>query len=82
MSHIYSCQYLNKEETFIHHEKIYNGKVSEQTEILKRFKSNMNGRNELKQNCWSTVTFYLETTSFAEIHYALSSLSNSRTDHN
>ena len=46
--HIYSCQYLNKKETIIPYEKIYNGKVSEQTEILKRFESNMTRRNELK----------------------------------
>ena len=48
MSHIYLCQYLNKEETVIPYEKIYNGKVSEQTEIMKRFESNMSRRNELK----------------------------------
>ena len=48
MSHIYSCQYFNKEETVIPYEKIYNGKVSEQTEIMKRFESNMSRRNELK----------------------------------
>ena len=45
---IYSFQCSNKEETLITYEKIYNGKVNEQTEILKRFESNVNIRNEFK----------------------------------
>ena len=48
MSHIYTCQYMNKEETMIPYKKIYNGKVSEKTKIYKRFESNMNRKNELK----------------------------------
>ena len=53
MSHIYSCQYFNKEETDIPNERIYNGKVSEQTEILKRFESNMSSRTKI---LWSRIS--------------------------
>ena len=45
MSHIYECQYLNKGENYTPYEKVYNGKVSEQIEIMRRFEVNMSRRN-------------------------------------
>ena len=41
MSHIYACQYLNKGENYIEYEKVYNGKVSEHIEVMRRFEQNM-----------------------------------------
>ena len=44
MSHIYNCNVLNKNEGNIKFEKIYNGKLTEQEQILQRFRHNMKHR--------------------------------------
>jgi hypothetical protein len=48
MLHIYSCTYFNKEEMILPYEKIFNGIMSEQIEIFRRFKNNLERRNQMK----------------------------------
>ena len=48
MTHIYSCEYLNEEETNIKFEKIFNGNMIEQMKVFRTFEKNMNKRNERK----------------------------------
>ena len=46
MLHIYNCRKLNKGENLINFEKIYNGKLTEQVTILKKFRNNMEVREK------------------------------------
>ena len=46
MSHIYSCEYLNMKEITSSYEKIFNGNLSEQIEIFRRFENNLKVRND------------------------------------
>ena len=46
MSHIYSCEYLNIEETELEYEKIFNRNISEQISIFRRFENNLKARNK------------------------------------
>ena len=46
MKHIYNCKYLNKEEPRLEYEKLFNGNISEQKCVSKRFEANMKTRNE------------------------------------
>ena len=46
MIHIYTCEYLNEEETNIKFEKIFNGNMMEQMKVFRTFEKNMNKRNE------------------------------------
>ena len=48
MSHIYSCEYLNIEEIQLEYEKIFNGNISEQISIFRRFEHNLKTRNEIR----------------------------------
>ena len=48
MDHIYSCEYLNEEETNIKFERIFNGNMFEQVKALRKFEQNLNKRNEIK----------------------------------
>ena len=48
MIHIYSCEYLNKQEIKIEFSKIYEGNLFEKIEVLRRFNDNMKKRNEEK----------------------------------
>ena len=48
MSHIYSCTYLNKEEIILPYEKIFDGNMSEQIEVFRRFETNLERRNQIK----------------------------------
>ena len=50
MSHIYSCEYLNIEETELDYERIFNGNITEQISIFRRFENNLKARNEMKIN--------------------------------
>ena len=49
MSHVYSCRHLNEEKEIISFDKLNNGSISDQIEILQRFKHNMERRKEIKQ---------------------------------
>ena len=48
MSHIYSYEYLNIEETELEYEKIFNGNITEQISIFRRFENNLKARNETR----------------------------------
>ena len=48
LSHIDSCTQLNKEEIFLLYEKIFNGDMSEQIEVFRRFENNFERRNQIK----------------------------------
>jgi hypothetical protein len=41
MSHIYACIQLNKEEIILPYEKLFNGNMSEQFEVFRRFENNL-----------------------------------------
>ena len=45
--HTYSCTQLNKEEMILPYDKIFNGNMSEQIEIFRRFKNNLERRNQM-----------------------------------
>ena len=47
MSHIYSCTQLNTEEIILSYEKIFNGNMSEQIEVFRRFENNLERRNQI-----------------------------------
>ena len=49
MSHIYSCKSLNKTKEMIKYEQIYEGNITEQIEIFKRFQQNLETRNKLNE---------------------------------
>ena len=49
MPHIYSCMSLNERNPVVPFEKVNNGSISEQHEILQRFEQNLNKRSEIKQ---------------------------------
>ena len=46
MQHIYSCENLNYEKEEVDFEKVYSGTLTEQIEILKRFRNNMEKRTK------------------------------------
>ena len=46
MKHIYECKQLNTNPIEISYEKVYNGNIEEQTEILRRFQSNLETRRK------------------------------------
>ena len=46
MKHIYSCNYLNNEETDIRYEKVYSENIFEQNMILRRFENNFEERRK------------------------------------
>ena len=48
MNHIYSCEYLNKQEIKIEFSKIYEGNLFEKIKVFRRFNDNMKKRNEEK----------------------------------
>ena len=48
MSHIYSCEYLNIEEIQLEYEKLFNGNISEQISIFRRFENNLKARNKIR----------------------------------
>ena len=48
MSHIYFCDYLNIEETELEYRKIFNGNITEQISIFRRFEHNLKKRNEIR----------------------------------
>ena len=48
--HTYSCEYLNIEETELDYERIFNGNITEQISIFRRFENNLKARNEMKIN--------------------------------
>ena len=49
MSHIYYCEYMNIEEIQQkEYERIFNGNISEQISIFRRFEHNLKTRNEIR----------------------------------
>ena len=48
MEHIYNCKLLNKEDSIISYNKIFNGNIGEQVTILRRFETNMKEREQMK----------------------------------
>ena len=46
MKHNYECKQLNTNPIEISYEKVYNGNIEEQTEILRRFQSNLETRRK------------------------------------
>ena len=49
MTHIYECDILNKKEKMtVAHEMIYNGNLRQQLDVYKKFKQNMDKREQLK----------------------------------
>ena len=49
MIHIYECDILNKEEKMtVPYEMIYNGNLRQQLDVYKKFKQNMDKREQLK----------------------------------
>ena len=46
--HTYSCTQLNKEEMILPYDKIFNGNMSEQIDIFRRFETNLERRNQIK----------------------------------
>ena len=46
MKHIYDWKYLNKEDPGLEYAKLFNGNISEQKCVSKRFEANMKTRNE------------------------------------
>ena len=49
MKHVYECKTLNIEPVNICYEKIFNGNIKEQIELLRRFEENMEKRKKLKE---------------------------------
>ena len=45
MNHIYSCEYLNKQEIKIEFSTIYEGNLFEKIKVLRGFNENMKKRN-------------------------------------
>ena len=50
MKHVYECKTLNIEPVNICYEKIFNGNIKEQTEVMRRFEENMGKRIKLKES--------------------------------
>ena len=50
MEHVYHCKYLNKKELEVEYEKVYNGNISEQKLVLKRFEVNIEQRRKHLNN--------------------------------
>ena len=48
MSHIYSCEILNKKKTKISFDEIYNGNLHNQIEIFRRIENNLEERRKMK----------------------------------
>ena len=49
--HIYNCETLNTGERItIEYEQIYNGKLQDQIRIFEKLESNLNHREQMKQN--------------------------------
>ena len=48
MKHIYECKLLNDEQVKVCYEKIFQGNIKEQTEILRRFENCMEKRENMK----------------------------------
>ena len=48
MKHIYNCKVLNKEDSIISYNQIFNGNIEEQVTILRRFETNMKEREQRK----------------------------------
>ena len=51
MKHIYECKQLNTNPIKICYEKVYNGNIDEETEILRRFQSNLETRRKFNPPC-------------------------------
>ena len=49
MKHVYECKTLNIEPVNICYEKIFNGNIKEQIELLRRFEENTEKRKKLKE---------------------------------
>ena len=47
MNHIYECEVLNREKAEVEFKKIYNGTITEQKKISKRFQLNMEQRSKI-----------------------------------
>ena len=50
MKHIYECTNLNMKKVEVRYENIFNGTITEQKQILQRFKENLKTRLMLKDN--------------------------------
>ena len=48
LSHIYSCEMLNKTKIRTSFENKHTGNISKQVEVFQRFEENMKNRNKLK----------------------------------
>ena len=55
MKHIYECTELNVKRIEVRYEKIFDGTISEQKEILQRFRENLKTRTMLKENTTNHV---------------------------
>ena len=55
MEHIYNCTYLNMKKVEVRYEKIFNGTITEQKQILQRFKENLKMRSLIKENTYNHV---------------------------
>ena len=49
MEHIYVCTLLNNQTIKMPYNKLFNGNIDEQIKVYKRFKNNMNERENRKQ---------------------------------
>ena len=55
MKHIFECKELNMKKVEVRYEKIFNGTITEQKQILQRFKENLAMRSMLKENTTNHV---------------------------
>ena len=55
MKHIYECKHFNDKTTEMPFEKIFNGNLNEQKLVYKRFKQNMQTREERNQISYPSV---------------------------
>ena len=49
MKHIYECEYLNEKKPDIQYEAIFNGTITEQKKVLKRFRNSIQSRDRYKE---------------------------------
>ena len=56
ISHIYECKSLNKQETKLPYNEIYNGNLIKQMEIFRRLEKSLKERNEMKTDIFPCVS--------------------------
>ena len=68
MLHVYSCLHLNERKEIISFDKLNTGNISDQIEILQRFKYNMERRNEIKQKMKEQQSKQMKENSPCDLH--------------